>query len=319
MEGMHAGYGHAQQHQPQYGAPQQQQQQQPHYGTPGPMGMAGTVMVFYELDMTKFNCERLFNLVCLYANPIKVKFVMNKPGMAMVQVSDPAAASTTLHHLTGVPVFGKALECGLSKHDYVAPSRSAGPLADGTPSMLDCPASRNHRFRSGVYQKNRLCPPSTVLHFFNVPKATPHENFLEMFRSRGAPTPISIFSFPDDGKGKSTDRGLMEFESIAHATEALVLCNHAELNTPDQRVYTTKFSFSNNHIEPDAAGVTRFARVGGVPSAPPQYAGDGGVALSAPGLDAVPRAVVAPSAGDMAEEAEPDFNAPFLDDITTIE
>lgn len=297
--GMHGGYGQ------QYGAPPQ-----PLDGS-GPM--PGTVMVFYELDLTKFNCERLFNLVCLYANPIKVKFVMNKPGMAMVQVSDPMAAATTLQHLTGMPIFGAALECGLSKHDFIAPSRMAGALPDGSPSTLDCPQSRNHRFRNGAYQKGRLCAPSHVVHFFNVPKGTPHSQFVEMFSGHGAPTPLAIFTFPDDGKGKSTDRGLMEFESIAHAAEALVLCNHAELTTVDQRVYTTKFSFSNNRIE-DAPGVTRYNGSNAPP--PPQIV----AAAAAVGQNVgAGDASGAPAREAESAEPEPDFSAPFLDDITTIE
>jgi hypothetical protein len=50
-------------------------------------GMPGSVMMFYELNTDKVNCDALFNLICPYANPIKIKFVTSKPGMAMVQVN----------------------------------------------------------------------------------------------------------------------------------------------------------------------------------------------------------------------------------------
>jgi hypothetical protein len=89
-----------------------------------------------------------------------------------------------------------------------------------------------------------------VLHFFNTPKDTPHSAFIEMFVQRGAPPPIAVFTFPDDGKGKGTDRGLMEFASVERAAEALALCNHAELSITDAegrpRVFTSKYvSFSD--------------------------------------------------------------------------
>ena len=55
------------------------------------MGLPGSVMMFYELNTAKVNCDALFNLVCPYANPIKIKFVTSKPGMAMVQVNTPTS------------------------------------------------------------------------------------------------------------------------------------------------------------------------------------------------------------------------------------
>lgn len=125
---------------------------------------------------------------------------------------------------------------------------------------------------------------------------TPHSSFIQLFVSRGAPPPIAIFTFPDDGKGKGTDRGLMEFASTEAAAEALALCNHAELTVEDaegrSRVFTTKYSFSNNHIEPDAVGVTRVGGHGGAVMAPPP----GAVAAAGP-----------PAAA--SGEPEPDFSS----------
>jgi heterogeneous nuclear ribonucleoprotein L len=44
------------------------------------------VLMFYGMNERKMNCERLFNLLCLYGNVIRVKFLKSKDGAAMVQV-----------------------------------------------------------------------------------------------------------------------------------------------------------------------------------------------------------------------------------------
>ena len=98
------------------------------YGAPTPVGapgmqgmqangqagfqMPGSVIMFYELSTQHFNCMRLFNLVCLYANPVKIKFIVNKPGMAMVQVDDPYQAQVVIETLQNLEVFGQKIECG---------------------------------------------------------------------------------------------------------------------------------------------------------------------------------------------------------------
>ena len=60
----------------------------------GGQGMAGgnaapqqnCVLMFYGMNGEMMNCERLFNLVCLYGNVVRIKFLKSKDGAAMVQV-----------------------------------------------------------------------------------------------------------------------------------------------------------------------------------------------------------------------------------------
>lgn len=112
-------------------------------------------------------------------------------------------------------------------------------------------------FRSGVYNKSRVCKPTTVLHFFNAPKDTEHAELFEIMKGLGSALPVATLTFLDDGK--NTDRGLMEFATVVDASEALVLCNHVEMNTPAGRIYTLKFSFSASSIDPSDEKATRLA------------------------------------------------------------
>ena len=60
----------------------------------GSQGLAGgnatpqqnCVLMFYGMNGDMMNCERLFNLVCLYGNIVRIKFLKSKDGAAMVQV-----------------------------------------------------------------------------------------------------------------------------------------------------------------------------------------------------------------------------------------
>ena len=230
-------------------------------------GVPGSVIMFYELSAEYFNCQRLFNLVCLYANPIKVKFIINKPGMAMVQVDDPFAAQTVIQNLQGLEIFGSKIECGPSKHPYIADSRNMQRLADGSPHTLDCPRSLNHRFKNGQYNKGRLCKPTATLHFFNAPKDTPHDTYIGLFRKHGAPIPKTLLTFKDDGK--PSDRGLIQFASEQDAVNALALANHNEIGNAAGRVYTIKFSFSLQEIDTADPTATRAQpeSMGGLPAA----------------------------------------------------
>ena len=40
----------------------------------------------YGLNLEKLNCDKLFNLLCLYGNVLKIKFLKTKSNTAMAQV-----------------------------------------------------------------------------------------------------------------------------------------------------------------------------------------------------------------------------------------
>lgn len=85
----------------------------------------------------------------------------------------------------------------------------------------------------------------------------------------------------------------LRLRSLRFRTTARAKGRIGELTVEDadgrSRVFTTKYSFSNNHIEPDAVGVTRVGGHGAVMAPPP-----GAVAAAAPPVAA-------------SGEPEPDF------------
>ena len=75
-----------------------------------PMLMPGSVVMVYQLDQ-RFNVDRLFNWMCLFANPHKIKFIVQKPGTAMVQFGHPQEAQEAMGHAHETVVFGQKVEC----------------------------------------------------------------------------------------------------------------------------------------------------------------------------------------------------------------
>lgn len=114
----------------------------PQYGHPpppppppeyGPHADSPVLMV-YGLDQSKMNCDRVFNIFCLYGNVEKVsgppgqhfgaknaengsfpgffpqvKFMKSKPGAAMVEMADGYAVDRAITHLNNNFMFGQKL------------------------------------------------------------------------------------------------------------------------------------------------------------------------------------------------------------------
>ncbi|KFO71677.1 Heterogeneous nuclear ribonucleoprotein L, partial [Cuculus canorus] len=145
----------------------------PQYGHPpppppppeyGPHADSPVLMV-YGLDQSKMNCDRVFNIFCLYGNVEKVKFMKSKPGAAMVEMADGYAVDRAITHLNNNFMFGQKLNV----------------------CYKDFSASRNNRFSTPEQAaKNRIQHPSNVLHFFNAPLEVTEDNFYEV-------TPFLLF------------------------------------------------------------------------------------------------------------------------------
>ena len=79
-------------------------------------------------------------------------------------------------------------------------------------------------------RKNRIICPSRVLHFFNILKV--EDSMLEsLFSSFGAPVPNQIKWVSSKNDGKQGGLGLCYFESVNDATTAMILVNHAQIET----------------------------------------------------------------------------------------
>ena len=94
--------------------------------------------------------------------------------------------------------------------------------------------------------KNRIQPPSKILHFFNTPPGLESKDVEELFTDHGSPAPKCVKLFPSK-TGRSSS-GLIEFETLSDALEALVSCNHQPVPYPNGKFpYIMKLCFSSSH------------------------------------------------------------------------
>ncbi|MGH0146331.1 UNVERIFIED_CONTAM: hypothetical protein FKN15_008070 [Acipenser sinensis] len=244
------------------------------------------VLMLHGLEPSQFNCERVFNLLCVFGNVELVKFLRNKPGVAMVQMGDEYAVERAVMHLNNSVIFDSKIGACVSKQPEIIPGRSF-ELEDGSGSYKDFYMSKNNRFTSqektaknrfqhpsrtlhffsappevtadnfeepeiipgrsfeledgsGSYKdfymsknnrftsqektaKNRFQHPSRTLHFFSAPPEVTADNFEEVCDSLKLPSFCSCKIFPPKNKSSS---GLIEWDSIPKAMEALVVLNH---------------------------------------------------------------------------------------------
>ncbi|KAI5092987.1 heterogeneous nuclear ribonucleoprotein L2 isoform X1 [Silurus meridionalis] len=205
------------------------------------------VMMVYGLEPSKINADRVFNIFCLYGNVERVKFMKSKPGAAMVEMGDCYAVDRAICHLNNYFLFNQKLNVCVSKQQAIMPGQSY-ELEDGTSSFKDFHGSRNNRFASPEQAaKNRIQHPSNVLHFFNAAPEASVEVFSEICDELGLKSPSNIKLFAAKGSVSSerSSSGLLEWESVNDAMEALAMMNHYQMKNPNGPYpYTLKLCFS---------------------------------------------------------------------------
>ncbi|XP_077467920.1 heterogeneous nuclear ribonucleoprotein L-like isoform X2 [Stigmatopora argus] len=226
----------------------------PSYGAPPPPpGEYGAhadspVVMVYGLEAAKMNPDRVFNIFCLYGNVLRVKFMKSKPGAAMVEMGDCYAVDRAITHLNNNFLFGQKLNVCVSKQQAIVPGQFY-ELGDGSSSFKDFQGSRNNRFTSPEQAaKNRIQHPSNVLHFFNAQPDVSAEIFSQVCDDFGVKSPDNVKMFSGKSGAPTSDRsasGLLEWDSINDAMEALALINHFQMkNATGPYPYTLKLCFS---------------------------------------------------------------------------
>lgn len=214
-------------------------------GSMGGMGRGApsSVCMIYGLDGNKMNCQRVFNIFCQYGNVNRVMFMKSKEGCAMIEMADPEACARAIENLNHTPMFGNKLRLDFSKHQYIEDIRQPHELSDGTNSFEDYHRDRNNRFDTQERAaKNRIIAPTKTIHFYNTPKMD-DEDLEEMFTSRDAPRPAKIKWFP--AKSEKSASGLLEFDELEEAVEALVIINHIQVDGNNKKYpYDVKLCFS---------------------------------------------------------------------------
>uniref|UniRef100_A0A8C1Y8Q4 Heterogeneous nuclear ribonucleoprotein L2 n=1 Tax=Cyprinus carpio TaxID=7962 RepID=A0A8C1Y8Q4_CYPCA len=202
------------------------------------------VIMVYGLDPSKINADRVFNIFCLYGNVERVKFMKSKPGAAMVEMGDCYAVDRAISHLNNNFLFNQKLNVCVSKQQAIMPGQSY-ELEDGTSSFKDFHGSRNNRFTSPEQAaKNRIQHPSNVLHFFNAaPEASP-DTFTRVMHCINS-FMSSVLLCCCNVSNASSSSGLLEWESVNDAMEALAMMNHHQMKNPNGPYpYTLKLCFS---------------------------------------------------------------------------
>ncbi|XP_031651818.1 heterogeneous nuclear ribonucleoprotein L isoform X2 [Oncorhynchus kisutch] len=225
----------------------------PGYGPPPPppgeysAHADSPVVMVYGLEPAKMNADKVFNVFCLYGNVERVKFMKSKPGAAMVEMGDCYAVDRAITHLNNNFLFGQKLNVCVSKQQAIMPGQSY-ELEDGSTSFKDFHGSRNNRFTSPEQAaKNRIQHPSSVLHFFNAQPDSSVEIFTQICEEVcvKAPANIKLFTGKSAGPGERSSSGLLEWESINDAMEALSMINHYQMkNATGPYPYTLKLCFS---------------------------------------------------------------------------
>ncbi|XP_045540602.1 heterogeneous nuclear ribonucleoprotein L isoform X2 [Papilio machaon] len=206
----------------------------------------GAVMMVYGLDPQTANADRLFNLCCLYGNVVRIKFLKTKEGTAMVQMGDGVSVERCVQNLNNVTVGEYTLTLAFSKQAYLSEVMNPYPLPDKSPSFKDYVGNKNNRFLTPAsIHKNRIQPPSKVLHFFNTPPDVSEEQLLQVFADYDVAPPHTISKFPL--KSERSSSGLMEFTTISQSVMAIMACNHATIQHPGAKFpFVMKLCFSSS-------------------------------------------------------------------------
>ena len=151
-----------------------------------------SVVMVYNLDMERFNCQKLFNILCLYGNVDKINFIRSRDGCAMVEFASASAASDTVRLLNNILLFGNRLNLEESRKMYVEEIRNPYQLPGGDKSFENFIGDKNNRFNTpNQAAKNRMIPPSNILHFYNVPKME-DDAMMDIFTEANAPFPVKV-------------------------------------------------------------------------------------------------------------------------------
>lgn len=211
----------------------------------------GCVLMVYGLS-TVMNCEKLFNLVCLYGNVIRIKFLRTKSDAAMVQMGDQEGCQEVIKNLNEVQLFENALRITHSKQSFLTVDSNISNLSDGTPCIKDFATNKCNRFmdpKGGAALKRYK--PHNIVHYYNAPPGFNEEDMREAIGENGAVFP-DIIKVLGSKNGKNSS-GLMQWVKQSDATEAVILCNHIKLDEVSPSVipgrrpnsYTLKLCFSS--------------------------------------------------------------------------
>ncbi|XP_026804426.1 uncharacterized protein LOC113547999 [Rhopalosiphum maidis] len=205
------------------------------------------VLLVHGLDRVPVNCDRVFNLFCLYGNVTTVKIL--RDDKVLVEMEDVEAARRCVSNLHMLQLDDDVfMKVKYSKHNFIHDQVNFNILADGTPAQKVYLSSTLNRFVPNVScpDKRRIAAPSKILHFFNAPtdvcgKAV-HRAVSDALCRTDAIRSITIL--PKKPKAKCST-GLIELKNMALAARTVLLANHMTIESTVSRFpFLTKLCFS---------------------------------------------------------------------------
>lgn len=213
------------------------------YGAPGAavQSTGPVVLMVYNLDAS-IDPVKLYNLMCIYGNVSKIKFLVRKEGMAMVEFQESHFARTTKDHLHKITVAGKEIDIHFSKSTFIGGQPGTDKLPNGADSfVIYDPQHPSHRFRK--YPTGQVYRPSNTIYFSNAPPSCTFELLQAECLQRTTHTPTQHVFFNKDQERKAS--GLIEFASVEDATDVILNCNNVTIKT-DKGLFTVKLNFSGS-------------------------------------------------------------------------
>ncbi|OAF70621.1 Heterogeneous nuclear ribonucleoprotein L-like protein [Intoshia linei] len=209
----------------------------------------GNVIIVVGLT-DKFNCNKLFNLLCQYGNVIKIKILKTRQRSAMIQMGNRVGCERAINCLNGCSVFGTKLQFTFSKLDFlVFPRQKAHPLADDTPSFESFAGSKLNRFSTlEDAKRHEINRPNRTLHFYNIPTSFDQEKINKTFNDMSLKEPNKIQFYGNSSKSK---HGLMEWVKFDDAIDAILIAQHHSISDSASKYpYILKMNFASCLIRP---------------------------------------------------------------------
>jgi heterogeneous nuclear ribonucleoprotein L len=189
------------------------------------------VLMVYGLVCERMTCTKLFNLLCLYGNVIRIKFLKSKDGSAMVQMGDREGCERACRLLNDSKLYGSKIQISFSKQPYLQPVLSPFTMFDGSPSFMDFSTNRNNRYTTpGAAAKIRITGPTNILYFYNAPHSLDESTLIQTFLDAGTTVPVKTNMLP--AKSEKSSRGCVYFEDVEGASEALMVINNSKIKNP---------------------------------------------------------------------------------------
>ena len=131
-------------------------------GIPNPADTS--ILEISNLVPSRFNCDRIFNICCLFGNVQKIKFVSDET--CLVQMYDASSVNRTIQAMYRKNFFGQKASLMPANTNFLNDDDLFN-LQDGTISYSDYFSSPLNRF-SEHYTKNRQQYASKTLHYRGV-------------------------------------------------------------------------------------------------------------------------------------------------------